>query len=400
MNPRSLLSWLVASILLPASALAQDTKLSPLLPPDWNPVVAAQRVLEGLVNTSAPEVKGAHDAEMAIVNGRAYIVSEANEVRPGEAPSWPFIYATMSVVNLKTLKLEKIIPVAKSGQAFANETLPVGACFVPRILKKDDHTLRAFFASEAPGQRQSQIWHRDFDLERGAFENQIHKVKLKTAAGVFDMQPKPFYNDAVAHGFQGVEKDFGLYLFDPIKIFDGKHYAAINNYAAGHEALTVLNAAMDTFEVIGHFYGGTGIKLTEPAVNRLPDGTWMAISRQEGGDQNYQFSTSRDGVQWTAAEPRAFVSNGAASRPTFDRFHGIYYLGWQEKTRINNVSRSVFNLDVARDGEHWERKYRFETEKSFQYPTFREANGSIYLTVTQGDSDPSRKERIMFGKLE
>jgi hypothetical protein len=57
-------------------------------------------------------------------------------------------------------------------------------------------------------------------------------------------------------------------------------------------------------------------------------------------------------------------------------------------------------IDVFRDGKNWQRKYRFETEKSFQYPTFREYDGSIYLTVTQGDSAASRKERIMFGKLE
>ena len=42
----------------------------------------------------------------------------------------------------------------------------------------------------------------------------------------------------------------------------------------------------------------------------------------------------------------------------------------------------------------------FETAQSFQYPTFHQHDGAIYLTVTQGDSDPSRKERIMFGKLE
>jgi hypothetical protein len=142
------------------------------------------------------------------------------------------------------------------------------------------------------------------------------------------------------------------------------------------------------------------LKLTEPAVNRLPDGTWMAICRQEAGNQNYTFTTSRDGVHWTPGEHRDFVPNGAASRPTFDRFNGVYYLGWQERTRIAGVSRSVFNLDVSRDGVNWERKYRFETTKSFQYPTFRQHAGTIYLTVTQGDTDASRKERIMFGKLE
>jgi hypothetical protein len=33
-------------------------------------------------------------------------------------------------------------------------------------------------------------------------------------------------------------------------------------------------------------------------------------------------------------------------------------------------------------------------------PTFHEHEGAIWLSVTQGDTDASRKERIMFGKLE
>ena len=94
------------------------------------------------------------------------------------------------------------------------------------------------------------------------------------------------------------------------------------------------------------------------------------------------------------------MQDGANSKPTFDRFNDVYYLGWQDKTRVDNVHRSVFNVDVSHDGKSWQRKYRFETTKSFQYPTFHEHNGSIWLAVTQGDSDPSRKERIMFGKLE
>jgi hypothetical protein len=94
------------------------------------------------------------------------------------------------------------------------------------------------------------------------------------------------------------------------------------------------------------------------------------------------------------------VPNGLNSKPTFDRFGDLYYLGWQENTKIQNANRSVFNIDISKDGIHWERKYRFETPKSFQYPTFHEHEGVIWLNVTQGDSSGSRKERIMFGKLE
>lgn len=67
---------------------------------------------------------------------------------------------------------------------------------------------------------------------------------------------------------------------------------------------------------------------------------------------------------------------------------------------MHGVYRSVFNADVSGDGTTWERKYPFKTPQSFQYPSSHEHEGSIWLVVTQGDSDASRKERIMFGKLQ
>ena len=371
-----------------------------LLPADWNPKQAADKVLAGLVNTTAPQVKGAHDAEFVIVGDRAFVVSEANDVQPGENPAWPSCYATLSVVQVKTGAVEKFVPMAKSEQVFANATLPAGACFVPRIMRRDGRTLRCFFASEAPTLRQAQVWFIDFDLDRLAFDNRIQRAKLKTASGTFEMQPQHFHADAVAHGFTREAKDYGLYAFDLGKVFDGQTYAALNNYPGGQNALAVLNADQDTFEVLGHYNEPPELKLTESAVNRLPDGTWLAICRQEGGNANYTFTTSKDGRTWTRSEHRDFVPNGASSKPTFDKFHGTYYLGWQESTKINGVGRSVFNLDISRDGKTWARKYRFETEKSFQYPAFHEHDGTIWLTVTQGDTDASRKERIMFGRLE
>lgn len=356
--------------------------------------------MAGLVNTTEPQVKGAHDAEMVIVNGRAYIVAEANDVRGGESADWPFVYVTLAVVNVKTLAVEKKVCFAKSEQVFENVTLPVGACFVPRILQKDARTLRVYFASEEPKKRQAQTWFLDYDLEKQAFENRLHKARITTAAGTHDMQPQYFHADAAAQGFARPAVDFGLYLFDSFKVFDGRTYVALNNYPGGQNALAVVNEAKDTFEVLGHYNEPGTLKLTESAVNRLPDSTWMAICRQEGGNRNYTFSTSRDGRTWTPNEHKSWVPNGTSSKPTFDQMKGLYWLGWQEDTKINNVSRSVFNLDVSPDGVNWQRKYRFETEKSFQYPVFREYEGRLYLSVTQGDTDPSRKERIMFGVLE
>jgi hypothetical protein len=187
------------AVLLCGFAIA--ARAESLLPSNWDPALAGDEVMERLANTSAPRVKGAHDAEFVCVRDRAYIVIEANDVKAGESAGWPFIYATMSVVNLKTLAVEKVIDFARGEQRFENETLPVGACFVPRIIQKDEGTLRCYFTSEAPGKRQSQMWYRDFDLKSGEFAATIHKAKLKTAAGTFDMQPQYFHADAAAQGF-------------------------------------------------------------------------------------------------------------------------------------------------------------------------------------------------------
>ncbi|MDI1313795.1 sialidase family protein, partial [Prosthecobacter sp.] len=369
-----------------------------IVPAKWDPALAGDTVMQRLVNTSAPHVKGAHDAEFVCVGERAYIVTEANDVRAGESAGWPEIYATLSIVNLKTLALEQVIDFAKSEQQFENENLPVGACFVPRILQKDASTLRCYFTSEDPGKRQSQMWFRDFDLKSGEFAPTIHKAKLKTSAGTFDFQPQYFHADAAAQGFARKAADSAFFIFDSFKKFDGKTYVALNNFSSKQNALALVHEDLATFEVLGHFNEPQTEALSESAVNRLPDGTWMAICRNDKG--NYHFTTSPDGKTWSVGKPLPIVPNGANSKPTFDKFGGIYYLGWQESTRIQGVSRSVFNVDVSHDGKTWERKYRFETPKSFQYPTFHKHDGVIWLVVTQGDKDQSRKERIMFGKLE
>ena len=371
-----------------------------LVPSTWDPALAGDLVMKGLINTSAPRVKGSHDAEFLCVGDRAYLVTESNDEKGGEDPAWPFIYLTMSIVNLNTLQVEKVIDFARGEQVFENATLPPGACFVPRIIQKDANTLRCYFSSEEPGKRQSQMWHMDFDLGTQTFAKQIHRTKIKTAAGTFDMEPQHFHADAAAQGFRRPAKDYGMYIFDSFKKFDGRIYVALNNYVGRQNALAVVNDALDTFEVIGHYNEPQELNLCESAVNRLPDGTWMAICRQDGGNGNYTFTTSKDGRTWTTGEHLPFVPNGGSSKPTFEKFGDVYYLGWQESTRIQGVNRSVFNVDISRDGKRWERKYRFESTKSFQYPTFHEHNGAIWLSVTQGDKDASRKERIMFGKLE
>jgi len=396
-GPTSQLKMLISRPLAPRPG-ARPAAGATILPPGWDPKAAADAVLTGLVRVSAPQVKGAHDAAFVCVADRAYVVAEANDQQGGESADWPFVYATLSIVNLDTLAVERVVDLARGGQAFAAETLPDGACFVPRIIRRDAGTLRCYFASEAPGKRQSQIWYRDFNLDRGAFAATIHRAKLATASGTFDFQPRHFHADAAARGFRKPSRDFGCYVFDAFKTFDGRTYVALNNFPGQQNALAVLHDDFATFEILGHYNEPQTECLSESAVNRLPDGTWMAICRNDKG--TYHFTTSRDGRAWTVAEPRSLVPNGLNSKPTFDRFGDTYYLGWQEATSIQPAGRGVFNVDVSRDGRAWQRKYRFETAKSFQYPTFHEHDGVIWVCVTQGDTDPSRKERIMFGRLE
>jgi hypothetical protein len=361
---------------------------------------AANQVMQRLTKISAPQVRGAHDADFVIVSDKAYVVYEANDIQPGENAEWPFIYAVLCIVDIHSNTVEDTIGFAASEMHYENETLPAGACFVPRILQKSDTTLRCFFSSENPGIRESQTWYIDFVLAHRKFSDSIYKAKLQTEQGIFDMQPCVLYDYAAARGFKGTRKDFGLFAVDSFKKFDNRIYAVLNNFPIGQNALTVLNGEQDTFEVLGSYHEPLEMKLTESAVNRLPDGTWLVISRREDGDKNYVFAQSRNGRDWTPHTVRQPVTNGTNSKPTLDRFNGKYYLGWQEAAQIDGVSRSVFNIEVSADGEHWERAYRFESEKSFQYPVFKEYAGSIYLAVTQGDWSDSRKEFIMFGKLE
>ncbi len=366
-----------------------------ILPASWDPVQAGKRVMDGLMRVTAPHVKGAHDAEFVCAGNHAYIVEHDNDVEPGHGAG-EHEYCLLTVVNLLSLSVEETIPLARSEQAFANVSLPRGMCFVPRILRIAANTLRCYFASQ-PSDQEALTWFRDFDLRTRQFEPAIHKAKLKTAAGLFDMQPRHFHADAAARGFRKPASNHGLYIFDAFKVFNGKTYVALNNFPARQNALALLHDDFATFEVLGHYNEPQSQQLSESAVNRLPDGAWMAICRNETG--NYHFTTSNDGRIWTEGRELPVVVNGDNSKPTFDQFGGVYYLGWQERTKISGCRRSVFNVEVSRDGRIWQRKYRFESPHSFQYPAFHEHDGVIWLSVTQSDHQGST-DRIMFGSLE
>lgn len=385
--------------ILAATALGADAA-EPLVPAGWNPKQAGDVVMQRLIRATAPEVRGAHDSALCVVGDRAYVVAEISEQRSGESPAWPEIYSGMSIIDRRKMEVIKTIPFARGEQKFANESLPRGACFVPRVWPKDSRTLRCYFHSQDPGKRMAQTWTIDFDVETMTFADRIERARLQTPDGAFDLNPQTFHAAAKAFGFAKQPADYGLYIIDAFKVIDGTTYAGMNNFATGQNALVIVKPDLSTFEIVGHINEPQSLKLTEVAIQKLPNGSWLAILRQEAGNRNYVFATSADGKKWNAAEHRDVVPNGTASKPTLDKFGGVYYLGWQESTKINDANRSVFNLEVSRDGNTWERKYRFETERSFQYPTFYEHDGAIWLSVTQGDDSPSRKERIMFGKLE
>lgn len=364
------------------------------LPASWDPMQAANRVMGRLVPVCGPAVKGAHDSDFVLVDRKAYVVYMANDRQPGENAAWPFVYCALSVVDLDSGTVDAPVVFAESGRVYDNETLPTGACFVPRIVRKDADTLRCFFASESPGERQSQLWRIDFSLRDAAFARTIHRVRIATDQGVFPMQPEALHRHQRAKGFDGGPVTFGLYMIDGVKGFDGRLHAVLNNFPGGQVAWASLNPELTCFTVLGDVFGPEETKLTEGAANRLPDGAWQMICRNENG--NYCFSGSSDGRRWTMATESPFVVNGTNSKPTFDRFGGLYYLGWQDAAQIGGCHRSVFNIDVSRDGKTWTRKYRFETPESFQYATLHEHEGAIWLSVTQGPG----KRRIMFGKLE
>ncbi|HEY3328784.1 MAG TPA: sialidase family protein [Capsulimonadaceae bacterium] len=374
--------------------------MNAILPPHWDPQLAADKVLANLVTVTSPVVKGAHDSDFVIVDGKAYIVYMANDVQPGEASTWPFVYNAMTIVDVATGELESTVTFAASEMKYQNASLPVGACFVPRIIEKDATTLRCFFASEDPEHRQSQTWYIDFNRVTRAFDWNIYQMLLETDAGLEPMQPVALHRHVAARGFARPLRSYGLYLVDSFKRIDGVVYAMMNNYPHGPSSLTVLNDQMNCLKVIGSQIYPTEPLLSETSFNKLPDGTLLAVSRQEGGSVNYMFSESRDGENWTPNEHRDTIVGGGCSKGTFDLFGGVYYLGWQDASQINGADRSIFNIDVSRDGANWERKYRFETERSFQYPVFRDWGGHVYVTVTQGGPSSCLKERIMFGRVE
>jgi hypothetical protein len=288
-----------------------------LLPANWDPALAGDIVMQRLIKVTAPKVKGTHDAEFVCVGDRAYVVTEANDERAGESSAWPFIYVTMSIVNLKTLEVEKVIDFARSEQVFENETLPFGQCFVPRILQKDAKTLRCYFTSQDPGKRQAQMWYIDFDLGSVASSrtaSTARSSRRRQAPSTCSRSLSTMTRRSRVSAVRPGRRPFHLRFVQEVRRQDLRRAEQL---PVGQNALALLHDDLVTFEVIGHYNEPQTEQLSESAVNRLPDGTWMAIVRNDKG--NYHFTTSADGKKWTVGTEMPFVK-GSNSKPTFDKF--------------------------------------------------------------------------------
>ncbi len=379
------------------SPFLSATEPSRTLPRNWDPILAADQVMDRMVKVTADRAKGAHDAEFVCVDGKAYIVEHDNDVKPGHSAG-SAQYCVLAVLDLDTMQVLSRHVFAESQMELANISLRGGRAFVPRIIQVDESTLRCFF-SYKPSEAEERVYYRDFDIKTNSFSNELHSPKLLTRDGLGPMTPSRFHADAELSGFTRKRLTSGFYIFDSFKEIDGEIYTALNNFPGKQNALAKLHPGFETFEVIGHLNEPQSEFLSESAIHKLPDGTWMAVVRNDGGNKNYRIAYSKDGIDWQPAKEMPFIREGTNSKPNLERFGDLYYLGWQEKTQLDGVWRSVFNLDVSNDGRQWERKYRFVTDDSFQYLTLEEHEGEIYFSVTQSNNKAST-DKIMFGHLQ
>ncbi len=345
---------------------------------------------------SQPNVKGAHDAQFVVHNGMAYVVYEANDVRPGEAPTWPEIYCVMNIVDLATKTVVKTVKISENGQKFNNRSLPFGCTFVPRIIKLNENFLRIFFTSENPGVRDSECFFIDFDLYQQEFVPEIYPLMLKTSLGTFPFTPKALFDSAIANGHEArdvhpVFFNCSTFLFDIFNV-DETPYLAINAFWSGINALAKFNETFDCVEVIGHIgEHNDEHSTTESGIAKKTDGTWFCILREEK-HKNCMFSESADGINWSSPHYDPLIKDGINSKPILRKFNGTFYLGYNKE---NGRDRSRFVILRSIDAEVWEEYADIESETTFQYPTLELIDGKILFVATIGN-----KEKIIMGTLE
>ena len=357
----------------------------------------ANQILCNMVRVTQRRMRGTHDAQMVIVRGIAYIVYSANDIRPGEGYSGPEEYCAMSLVDVAENRLIATKEIAVPSQGFANTQLKAGACFVPRILQKDENTLRCFFLSMDVQNRETESWYRDYYISEGCFSDCIYPLWMETAQRKIRLSPTPFYEEAKKQGFSKALTQDGPYLFDVDKVIDGKRYVMLNLYSGQLNALAEFNDALDTLRIHSFIIEPQHEGLCEAAIEKRPDGHFVAILRNDVGNQNYRFALSEDGLNWTAANEWPIVENGSNSKPFLYRYGDLYCMGWQEKPE-----RSRFNIDVSYDFKHWIRAFAFnDLDFSLQYPSLYEWAGMLYICGTHGrlGGGYDLRDSIYFGQL-
>ena len=77
----------------------------PILKDGWDAKQAGDKVMAGMIKVSAAQVKGAHDADLALVGDRAYVVEHDNDIKPGHGAG-NAQYCVLTIVNLKSMQVE------------------------------------------------------------------------------------------------------------------------------------------------------------------------------------------------------------------------------------------------------------------------------------------------------
>ena len=67
---------------------------------------------------------------------------------------------------------------------------------MPRILQKDENTLRCFFLSMDVQNRETESWYRDYYISEGCFSDCIYPLWMETAQRKIRLSPTPFYEEA------------------------------------------------------------------------------------------------------------------------------------------------------------------------------------------------------------
>lgn len=353
-----------------------------------SPKAAGDAVMQNMIRISSDEMKGTHDADHVYANGKVYAVYEANNEKSGDPGTYEKEYCALAVIDLESFKVESIEKFAWGEQKYSNTTMLKGSAFVPRVIRKNENTLRFFFSNNAADSSSGYIYYVDYDLATEAFDNSAYRLKIMTPNGAVDFSAEVYAELFRADGHNCDNSTIGHFLFD-IFDADGTKYIALNNFRGAQNSLAKFNDAYDCVEIIGNIGGSyQEYRTTESGIIQLKDGSWMSILRNHAGSNIYSFSYSKDGTEWTDPVYEDFMTTGYTSKPTLDRFGDYYFMGY------NDLSRGLFHLAYSLDAKNWTVLYSFHSPTTFQYPKFEIYEGQMYFSVTMGN-----KEQIYFGKL-